>query len=137
MSESGSRSNLVKVMKKDFDAVAIESPKTGIGIPDVNFTKGWIECKWMKSWPKNCDTRPVRLGHPLSVEQGIWAFRRSRAGGYCFVCVQIAREWFFFDGLTAKDQVGKLNRLEMREQAVFRMEFGMDKEALLEWLHSL
>ena len=48
MSESSMRSNLVKKMKP-LDPQSIESPSTGIGIPDINFIGGWFECKWLRA----------------------------------------------------------------------------------------
>jgi hypothetical protein len=42
MSESDSRRKLVKMLKP-FDAFAVETAKTKIGVPDVNLIGGWSE----------------------------------------------------------------------------------------------
>lgn len=138
MSESGSRSNLVKALSS-LDAVAIESPSTGLGIPDVNYTRGWIECKWMRSWPKNADTRPVKFDHTLSQEQKIWMYRRAQAGGLVHVCAQVSRSWFFFPGgnLLKSNWWDNMTRPEMIEMADFYCPNGLEKERLIQWLKSL
>lgn len=136
MSESTMRSNLVKALKP-LDAVAIESRGTGIGIPDVNYVGGWIECKWMRSWPVGAYKNPVRFPHPLSIEQGIWLKRRVMAGGVALVCCQVAQEWFFFDGMTIRERFDKMNRLEMELESVLHMPRGLEKERLIQWLRSL
>jgi hypothetical protein len=134
MSEAGMRSNLVAKLR-DLDAVAIESRGTGIGIPDVNYIGGWIECKWLREWPKNADTRPVIFSHPLTIEQGIWLYRRSLKGGTCFVCCQVGREWFFFDGLTIKERFNKMTRGEMVQEALLYFDKGLDSVKLIAWLN--
>lgn len=134
MSESGMRQNLVKVLKS-FDAVPVEN-RLRAGHPDVNATCFDMECKWMKVWPKNCDVNPVRFPHSLTKEQGIWLARRWSRGGLTFVAVQVAREWFFFSGETAKDTFGTMTRPEMREEAMLHFPSGLEKERLVEWLRS-
>lgn len=135
MSESGMRQNLVKALRP-LDAMPIEN-KLRAGTPDVNFIGGWIECKWMKFWPKSADTNPVRFAHPLTKEQGIWLARRWARGGTTLVCAQVAREWFFFSGETAKDTFGKMTRPEMREEALLHLPNGLQAERLIQWLRSI
>jgi hypothetical protein len=135
MSEASSRSNLVKKLSP-LDAVAIESPSTGIGIPDINYTGGWIECKWMKTWPKSRETRPVRFPHPLTKEQQIWLWRRERKGGTALVCAQVSREWFFWSGLKMKEENlwGNMTRPQMIDEAELYFPNGLNAEILIEYL---
>lgn len=133
MSEQGMRSGFVKKLSA-LDAQAIESPMTGLGIPDVNCVGAWFECKWLRKWPRNCDTSPVKFDHPLLKEQGVWLYRRSRAGGLAMVAAQVQREWFFFSGFTAKDKFGSMTRLEMREDAVLWMPKGLEVEKLIDYI---
>jgi len=133
MSEASMKSTLVKALKP-LDAVAIESPMTGLGIPDVETICGWIECKAMKTWPKNADTKPVRFPHPLMQEQKVWIYRRSRMGGVAIVAAKVSNEWFFFDGLRIKDQWEKMTRLEMRQIAELHFSKGLDKIKLIDYL---
>lgn len=118
---------------KSLDAISIEAPIRA-GVPDVNYTGGWIECKWMKFWPKRADTNPVRFPHPLTKEQGIRAWKRTKAGGVSLVAAQVSREWFFFDGLDIRHHFDKMTRPEMKERAIFYMKNGMDKQELLKWI---
>lgn len=134
MSESGMRQNLCKALK-ELDAVPIENSLRA-GTPDVNYNGGWIECKWLKLWPKYCNTRPVRFQHPLTKEQGLWLKRRRMRGGVALVAAQISRDWFFFDGIDIKDHFNKMNKDEMFEKAIFTMK-NMQKQELIQWLKSL
>ena len=138
MAESTMRSNLVRALNPKLDARAIESPSTGAGIPDVNFTRGWIECKWMESWPRQAWVRPVKFKHKLSKEQGMWLYRRSKAGGIALCCCQVALDWFFFDGLTIKDRFDEMTRSEMELEALLHFQgLEKNKERLVSWLTSL
>jgi hypothetical protein len=127
------RSNLVKALKP-LDAVAIESPSTGIGIPDVNCIGAWLECKWMKTWPKGADKNPVRFHHPLSQEQKVWLWRRNTRGGLAMCVVQVSRQWFFFDGIRIKDLWEQMTRPEMIEEAVMYMPNGLESERLIRYI---
>tara|TARA_R110000851_G_scaffold16046_3_gene52556 strand:+ start:5449 stop:5871 length:423 start_codon:yes stop_codon:yes gene_type:complete len=135
MSEASSRSNLVNKLKS-LDAVSIESPSTGLGIPDVFFIGGVIECKWMRYWPKNADTRPVKFGHPLSKEQQVWLYRRERCGGLALVCAQVSKSWFFWSGKHIKENNlwDNMTRPQMIEEAVLHFPNGLEAEKLLSYL---
>ena len=133
MSESSMKSVLTKALSS-LDPVCIESPKTGLGIPDVNFIGGWIECKNLDAWPKGADDNPVRFPHPLTKEQGIWLYRRARAGGFAMVCAKVSSSWFLFDGIWIKDLWGKMTRPDMILEADLYMERGLDKERLLKFI---
>lgn len=129
------RQNLVKALKP-LDAVPIENHMRA-GTPDVNYIGGWIECKWMKTWPRGAATNPVKFTHPLTKNQGLWLRRRWLAGGTTLVCAQVAREWFFFSGETIKDYFNKMTRPEMIERAIFYMPNGLDKGKLVAWLQTI
>lgn len=116
------------------DAVCIESPKTGLGIPDVNFIGGWIECKNLAAWPKHADERPVKFNHPLTKEQGVWLYRRSRAGGLAMVCAKVSTSWFFFDGLWIKDRWAQMTRPEMIKSAELYMPRKLEADLLLRFI---
>lgn len=126
------RRRLVKALAS-LDAVPIENC-VGSGTPDINFIGGWIECKWLKSWPKRAETNPVRFPHPLTKSQGFWLARRWNRGGVTLVCAQVRREWFFFSGATAKDLFGNMKRPEMISEALLYFPNGLDKDRLVSWL---
>ena len=102
MSEASAKATLIKRLAP-LDGVSIESPITGLGIPDVNFIYGWIEVKAMKIWPKKAETEFVRFPHTLSKEQQIWLYRRERAGGLAMICAKVSTTWFFFSGRKIKE----------------------------------
>lgn len=126
------RSNLVKRLVS-LDAIAIESPSTGIGISDVNLIGGWMECKWLRRWPRGADKNPVRFPHPLSKEQGIFLWRHCKKGGVAMCVVQVSREWFFFDGLRIRELWGNMTRPQMIEEAALYFPNGLQTALLLEF----
>lgn len=134
MSEARSRSRLVKALKP-LDAVPVEN-RLRSGHPDVNCTIADIECKYMKTWPKSADVRPVRFPHPLSKEQAVWLKRRWDRGGITLVCAQVSLDWFFFLGSTAGEVFGKLTRPQMEGHAGLHMK-RLDAERLIAWLKKL
>jgi len=103
LSERNMRQRLVKALKP-LNAVSVENA-VGPGTPDINYTKGWIECKWLRSWPKKADT-VVRLGHPLMPDQIAWIKRRMAHGRVVWVMLQCKQEWFLFSGLAAIHVLG-------------------------------
>lgn len=94
VSESAMRRELARRMKH-LDFRAIENPMVK-GTPDVNFIDGWMELKWLKSWPKRQGT-PVTIGH-FTQHQRLWLRRRWQLGGRCFLTLQIAGEWLLITG---------------------------------------
>lgn len=114
MSESNMRTKLIGALRL-LDAISVENP-AGPGTPDVNFIGGWLECKWLRAWPKRPET-PVRLDHPLLPQQKAWLRRRIRRGGSAWVMLQCGREWFLFDGNTASDILGEATQEELRKRA--------------------
>ena len=127
------KSVLTKALSS-LDPVCIESPKTGIGIPDVNFIGGWFECKNLDAWPKGADLNPVKFKHPLSKEQGIWLYRRASAGGFAMGCAKVSCSGFCFDGIWIKDRGYKMTRGEMILKADLYMPNKLDKEKLLDFI---
>lgn len=135
MSEAGMRSYLVKKLQS-LDAVPIESRTTGIGIPDVNCTCGWIECKWLRSWPKNCQSSPVKFQHDLTKEQQIWLWRRVRRGGRAYVMAKVSREWFLWDGHIFKEHGlwNSMTKAEMINWSRLHFSDGLDSKRLIAFL---
>ena len=128
------RANLVRVLKP-LGAMPVEN-RVRSGTPDVNYKGGWIECKYMKTWPKGADKNPVRFPHPLLQSQKIWIAKRSAIGGTVLVCAKVSNEWFFWDGVFAAKNFEKMTRPEMRENALLHM-LRLDKEILITWLNSI
>lgn len=127
------RQNVVRALRS-LDAVSVEN-RVGPGTPDVNFVEGWVELKWLRSWPKRPET-PVALDHPLEVEQRAWIRRRRKRGGNVWVLLQCGREWLLFDGLVAADFLGTSTRAELYRHAKKWWAKGLDRRELIEALNA-
>jgi hypothetical protein len=138
MSERSMKGTLVKCLSP-LDAVAIESPMTGLGIPDINYIGGWIECKALKAWPKGADKNPVKFPHAWTKEQQVWGYRRERAGGVSLVCVKVSSSWFFYSATTLKvnNLWDNMTRPQMYQWALKVFEVSLPQRELCEFLTSL
>lgn len=114
---------------KSLDAFAVENP-VGPGTPDINFIGGWIECKWLRAWPKRVET-PVTLDHPVTPSQKVWLKRRIRRGGKAWVMLQCGREWLLFRGDVAADFLGISTRDELYKRAYRVWKTGLNVDDLI------
>ena len=118
MSERGMWNSLRPILKP-LDPVRIESPITP-GNPDVNYTLGWIELKYMPRWP--IKGGPLRVDH-YTPEQRKWALRRKKAGGRVYLLLKVGRdEWLLFDGAVAAQIIGKYDREQLYHATLARWE---------------
>lgn len=113
---------------KPLDAMPVEN-SVRPGTPDINCARGWIECKWLRRWPKNCDTSPVLLDH-FTPQQRIWLSRRWETGGGAWLLFQVGHEWLLFTGDVAAKHVGRATRPELRELACEHWPKGLVKGEL-------
>jgi hypothetical protein len=105
----------IKPMLIGLDAQRIES-LTGLGVPDVNYTHGWIELKWIKEWPKRPTTN-VRIDH-FTPQQKVWLIRRIHSGGRAHVLLGIGTgESLLFWGDVAASHIGSSTREELIQHA--------------------
>lgn len=110
MSESEMWKSLKKVMKS-YDPVRIESPVSP-GVPDVNYTHGWIELKYLEKWPIRENTL-VKIHH-FTKQQKAWLIRRCLARGLVFLMLKVGEsEWLLFNGRTAAENIGKCNKEQL------------------------
>jgi len=131
MSEQAMRQRVVKALRC-LDAISVENPAYP-GTPDLNYVEGWIECKWLRSWPKR-DSTVVKLQHELMKHQQVWLERRRRAGGQAWVFLQCGREWLLFDGAKAGQHIGSSTRAQLLEAADRVWTNGLVDEELVEYL---
>lgn len=99
----------------DLDPVRIEN-RVEKGTPDVWYIEGAIELKWQRRIPKRGGI--LKLDHDMTLEQRIWAIRRNRAGGKCFLLLKIGSEWLILHGYTAAEFLGKVTLEILREKAI-------------------
>lgn len=107
MSEKGQRARVVRALKP-MHAIPVENRVGVSGTPDVNFSGGWIELKWLRHWPKGEETL-VRLDH-FTPQQRNWLARRWEVGASAWLLLQVGPEWLLFTGRDAKEYVGRLTR---------------------------
>lgn len=117
MIERDMRAKLVKLLKADLNAFAVENGGCHPGTPDINCSLGWIECKATNNWPARSCT-PVRLDHELTPQQRIWMHKRARVNGRAWVMLNISGEWLLFEGIVAAEHLGKSTRQELYEIAM-------------------
>ncbi len=87
------------------------------GHPDVDYTHGVIELKALACWPVRPETY-VRV-ETLTGEQVAFLCRRWRAGGRAFLLARVDRDWFLFDGDTARQVREGLTQSEWRAQSLW------------------
>lgn len=133
MSESSMRQRLVAALKP-LDAVPIEN-RLKAGTPDVNYIGGWMELKWLRSWPVRGGI--IQLPH-FTNGQRLWLRRRGRRGGIAMLVLQVGKHWLFFDWPYACVFIGKTaTRLDLEWNAVKQFQHGLKNKELIAWLKSL
>lgn len=117
MNEAGSWTAL----KGRLDALGLDPHRVenalGNGTPDVTYTAGWVELKWLEAWPAR-STTPVRLRkleeRPAQVA---WLTRRWAAGGPAWLALRVAKELLVFSGRDVRAVRDGLLRAELRDLA--------------------
>lgn len=85
------------------------------GHPDVDYTHGNIELKYMSAFPVRPDTK-VRVPK-LKGEQVAWITRRSMKGGLVWLLVRVGSEWFLWAGKDVWEVRQGLTQAEWRERS--------------------
>lgn len=131
MSERDQRSRIIKALKP-LDAFRADPPGVPAGVPDVNYIEGWLELKWLRSWPKRSET-VVKIDH-FTDGQRRWLNRRYNLGGNAWLLLQVKREWLLFTGRDAHDYVGNLTRNGLYRCTRQRWTGGLKDHELVECL---
>lgn len=130
MTESSMRQIVVKALQ-GLDAISVENPARP-GTPDVNYAEGWIELKILPAWPaRKATTVKVRCFTP---QQRVWLNRRCRRGGNAFFLIRVDCDWLLFEGLTAAQSIGQMNKEEMFEAAIFHCVGSLKASGLIKAL---
>ncbi len=130
VSEHGQRQRLIRALMP-LHGVPIENPVQP-GTPDINYINGWIECKWLRSWPVRAST-PVRIEH-FTIQQRRWLKKHCTLGGSAWLLLQVQAEWLLFSGIVAHDHVGGATRQELYDLASARWKSGLKNKELVECL---
>jgi hypothetical protein len=124
------RSNIVKMLAP-LNAIPVENPARP-GTPDVNYVEGWIELKWLRSWPKRPET--VILIDHYTTQQRLWAYKRRKAGGQSWFLLQCKREWILLDGAVAAFTVNRSTKAELISACVAYWGTGLNDRELIYYL---
>lgn len=103
MDESDART-LVLAALRPLDPIYVENAARA-GCGDVNYVEGWLELKWLASWPKRPET-PVNLPE-FTPQQRVFLVKRCRAGGQARVLLRVGKSWLLIPGLWAALRLGK------------------------------
>ncbi len=131
MSESTQRHLVLKLLKP-VHGIPVENTVGVNGCPDVNYTGGWIELKWLRAWPKRPLTK-ISISH-FTTQQRRWLRNRCNAGGKAYLLLQVQKEWLLFTGIDAGDCIGNLTRAELYDSACARWTNGLKRESFIECL---
>jgi hypothetical protein len=104
-------------MLRPLHAISVENGMCHPGTPDINCILGWIECKATNNWPAKPDT-VVRLDHEFTPQQRIFATKRRKAGGGCWLLLTVDRDWMLFHGDEAAEWIGTKTREQLIKLAL-------------------
>lgn len=130
MAESDLRRAVISALTH-LDAVSVENSAYP-GTPDVNYVEGWLELKWDREWPKREET-VFRIEH-FTPQQRVFLRRRWHRGGNAYLLLQVGREYLLFDGATAQQWVGLVDRATLEKIALKVWHGGMDWLEFPKWL---
>lgn len=102
-------------LTKKLNPVRIENALFTPGLPDVSFSPGFCELKWLKSYPKR-ETTPVRIEH-YTDDQRKWLLRRATAGGGAWLALKVKSDRYVFNAQQAQD-VGNLTHSELKQNCL-------------------
>ena len=131
MSEKSMRKTVITLLKQ-LDARPVEN-RVGIGMPDVNYVEGWIELKELKEWPVQNGT--VHVPH-YTQDQRLWALRRRRSLGKCWLLLKVKQEWLLMQGDVAAEVLGRVPRSQLIYRSWRYWPKGIDRLSLISALYS-
>lgn len=130
MSEQTQRGTVIAALRS-LDAFSVEN-RVNPGTPDVNFVEGWIECKWLRRWPRD-EEATVRISH-FTPQQRAWLRRRWRRGGAAYLLLQVGAHWLLYTGDVAAEHVGRVTKKKLLELAIAQWPRGLNKKEFLAWM---
>lgn len=129
MSEKAFRQAVMKAIK-ELDPCPVENAARP-GTPDLNCISGWIELKRIYKWPVL--KGPVRVQH-FTVQQRLWLGRRAKAGGKCWLLLQVKQDRLLLDGAWAAQHLGMKTEKELKSAAIKSWSDSSWKAELLAYL---
>jgi len=119
MKESNIRNKFTDCVKKLGGDVTNHEDRFQEGIPDASYglenVNGWVEHKYLKSWPKRATT----LVNPgIKKTQVLWIEPRQKTGGRCFLLIGVGKEIFLFSGDNARVLYDGITKQEYYEKSL-------------------
>lgn len=109
--------NAIRPVIKSLDPYRVENFIVP-GMPDVNYSNGWIELKYMERWPPR--NGPLRVDH-FTPQQRVWLYQRCRVGGLAWLLLKVGKdEWLLFRGDVASVRLGYSTREELYQACTAR-----------------
>lgn len=100
----------LRPLMKGLDPIRVENVVYP-GTPDVNYSRGWIELKYLPRWPVRGGV--VKVDH-FTTQQRVWLTRRCAAGGKAFLLLKVGEsDWLLFIGSVAAAIVGKVTQKQL------------------------
>ena len=96
------------------------------GMPDVHYIRdgesGWVELKYMKSWPK------TRMSTGLKLNQSLWLKEYNEHKGQCWVLIRVGRDFIgLIHGRDAKRLFDRPSRKDFFEMLSYKKMGNMNK----------
>jgi len=97
------------------------------GMPDVHYIQdgqsGWIELKYLKSWPK------TRMSIGLRLNQSLWLKEYDEHKGQCWVLIRVGRDFVgLIHGRDAKRLFDRPSRKDFFDMMSYKKMGNMKKE---------
>ena len=97
------------------------------GMPDVHYIQdgqsGWIELKYLKSWPK------TRMSIGLRLNQSLWLKEYDEHKGQCWVLIRVGRDFVgLIHGRDAKRLFDRPSRKDFFDMMSYKKLGNMKKE---------
>jgi hypothetical protein len=133
MDESKFRGTVLSALKP-LHGVFVENSMRA-GTPDINYVEGWLELKWLPSWPVRAKT-PIALPKFTS-QQRVFLVNRARSNGQARFLLRVGKEWILLNGFWSAVRLGKgATRAEILSVAEKHWPSRLDGSALVDHLRN-
>lgn len=116
---------------KGYDPIRVENAALP-GTPDINCTLGWIESKWMEHPPNDPDAL-FKIPH-FTPQQRAWLMRRYCTDTKCWLILQVAKNYFVFQGNMAADYLGKCSYSQLYDYSMLTFVGSIDADRLTQFM---
>lgn len=123
MTEKTMRNRVTEQLKKRGMDICNHEDGVNLGVPDQSYgvdgVEGWVELKHEDKWPVRADT--IARMKRYTDAQRFWILNRGKAGGRCFLLLQVGTDWLLFGHMGAQ-LVGKVDRATLESICLMKWE---------------